>query len=100
MTWATTYIKALQLGFPIKIRPHGNSMKGKIESGQLCTIVAVNPETLEAGDIVLCHVKGRDYLHLIHAINDDRFLIGNNRGYINGWITSENIFGKCVDIGE
>jgi len=30
-------------------------------------------------------VKGSDYLHLIKAVNQGRFLIGNNRGGTNGW---------------
>jgi hypothetical protein len=32
-------------------------MRGRIESGQLCTVVPVDPANLEVGDIVLCKVK-------------------------------------------
>lgn len=73
-------------------------MKGKIESGQLVTIEPVNHDTLEVGDIVLCKVKGREYLHLIKAIDGKRFQIGNNRGHINGWIGPSSIFGKTTNI--
>jgi hypothetical protein len=73
-------------------------MKGKIESGQLCTVTPVDPTTLEVGDVVLCRVRGAEYLHLVKAIQGQRFQIGNNRGRINGWIGSNSIFGKCVKV--
>ena len=73
-------------------------MSGKIESGQLCTVVPVPSETLEVGDIVLCKVNGREYLHLIKAIQGNRFQIGNNRGRINGWVAANSVFGKCITI--
>jgi hypothetical protein len=100
MGWATHYIKQLTDGETVSFRPRGNSMVGKIESGQLCTVEPVDAETLKVGDIVLCKVKGREYLHLIKAIRGQRFQIGNNRGRINGWITAKSIFGKCVRIGD
>jgi hypothetical protein len=51
---------------------------------------------IEVDDIVLCKVKGHEYLHLLKAIHGPRFLIGNNRGGTNGWITSNAIFGRCT----
>jgi SOS-response transcriptional repressor LexA len=73
-------------------------MKGRISSGQLCTVTPVESSTLKVGDIVLCKVHGHEYLHLIKAIDRSRFQIGNNRGRINGWITSTSIFGKCIKV--
>ena len=73
-------------------------MKGRIESGQLCTVVPVDPKTLVKGDIVLCRVNGSQYLHLIKAIQGTRYQIGNNRGRINGWISAKSIFGKCISV--
>jgi hypothetical protein len=73
-------------------------MGGKIESGQLCTVEAVDPATLEVGDIVLCKVNGKQYLHLVKAKQGARFQIGNNRGRINGWISQNGIYGKCTRI--
>jgi hypothetical protein len=98
MGWASRYIAGLNGGETVLFRPRGNSMGGKIESGQLCTVEPVDPATLSVGDIVLCKVNGREYLHLVIAIQDDRFQIGNNRGRTNGWISSNSIFGKCVKI--
>lgn len=98
MGWATSYIDKLMRGETVQFRPRGNSMSGKIESGQLCTVVPLNPEKLTIGDIVLCKVNGSQYLHLVKAIQGKRFQIGNNRGRINGWISTNGIYGKCVRI--
>jgi hypothetical protein len=68
------------------------------ESGQLCTVEPVVPATLKVGDIVLCKVNGRHYLHLLKAIQRKRFQIGNTRGRINGWSGESGIFGKCTRV--
>lgn len=73
-------------------------MTGKIKSGQLCTVAPVDPADLKVGDIVLCRVSGREYLHLVKAIQGPRFQIGNNRGRINGWITGTSVFGRCLKV--
>jgi hypothetical protein len=98
MGWASRYILKLRAGETVSFRPHGQSMSGRIESGQLCTVAPVDPATLEVGDIVLCKVAGNEYLHIVKAIRDRRYQIGNNRGFINGWIGPEHIYGKCVKI--
>lgn len=100
MGWASQYIAKLKIGETVSSRPRGNSMKGKIESGQLCTVEPIAPEAINLGDIVLCKVNGREYLHLVKALQGPRFQIGNNRGRINGWITANSIFGKCVKIED
>ncbi len=73
-------------------------MKGKIDSGQLCTVEPVEEDDLAKGDIVLRKVNGNEYLHLIKAIQGKRFQIGNNRGGINGWITFNSIYGKLIKV--
>ena len=98
MGWATHYIEKLREGETVSFRPRGASMKGRIESGQLCTVAPVHCSTLAVGDIVLCKVRGNEYLHIVKAINGGRFQIGNNRGLINGWIGANGIFGKCIQI--
>src|SRR5262249_15014400 len=100
MGWAKYYIEQLQAGATVKFRPRGNSTVGRIESGQLCTIEPVAASALVVGDIVLCKVKGADYLHIIKAIDGARFQIGNNRGFINGWISAAAIFGRCIKIED
>jgi len=96
MGWANRAIKDLEAGLTTVIKPHGNSMKGKVESGSTVTVDPIQPEDVGVGDIVLCKVKGNVYLHLVKAIHGTKFLIGNNRGGINGW--TRTIYGKAVKI--
>lgn len=98
MGWASDHIVRLKNGETVQFRPRGNSMKGKIESGHLCTVEPVDVAMLKDGDIVLCKVNGQQYLHLVKAIQGERFQIGNNRGRINGWVGKNAIFGKCVKV--
>lgn len=83
-----------------KITGYGNSMIPILKSGQSVICEPVTDATeLNKKDIVFCKVKGHYYLHLIQAVkNGDRYLIGNNRGGINGTISRDNIFGKVVEI--
>lgn len=106
--WATQYIELLKQGQTVKFRPHGNSMQPRIESGQLVTVVPAFKEYATAahttdiaepdiGDVVLCKVEGRLWLHLITAIGSDgRYQISNNKGHVNGWCTRDNVFGVVV----
>ena len=98
MSWATHYIERLKNGETVRFRPRGNSMKGKIESGQLVTVEPVGTKALQKGDIVLCKVNGSQYLHLIKAIQGERYQIGNNIGRINGWVTGNSIYGICTEV--
>ncbi len=98
MSWATFAIEALRRGETVKIKPRGHSMRGKVNDGDTVTVAPADPAKLAVGDIVLVHVKGHDYLHLIKAINGQRFLIGNNRGGINGWVGHNCIYGIAVAV--
>ena len=98
MGWASGYIERLRKGETVAFRPRGNSMSPKIASGDLCTVEPIDPEQLRAGDIVLCRVRGAEYLHFVKAIQGERFQIGNNRGGINGWIGANGIFGRLVRV--
>src|SRR5262245_3209305 len=100
MGWATAHIERLRKGEKVSFRPRGHSMRGRIESGQLCTVEPVDPAAVGVGDIGLCKVNGRDYLHLVKAIQGPRFQIGNNRGRVNGWVAAGAIFGKCVRVED
>ena len=101
MGWASRYIERLRAGETVQFRPRGNSMTGKIESGQLCTVEPVRDlSALGVGDVVLCRVGHAEYLHLVKAVACGRFEIGNNRGRINGWVTRASIFGLCVKVED
>ena len=73
-------------------------MRGKVNDGDLVTVEPCNPDDLKVGDIVLVRVRGNVYLHLVKAVNQGRFLIGNNRGGINGWVGSNSIYGIATKI--
>lgn len=98
MSWALRAKEALRRGETVQVRPRGNSMQGKVNDGALVTLAPCDVATLQVGDIVLVRVHGNDYLHLIKAIQGDRFLIGNNRGGINGWVGKNAIYGKATRI--
>ncbi len=95
-------IKKLQDGKNTTIKPRGNSMRGKVESGDTVYLEPCPAENLSAGDVVLVKVKGNTYLHLIKAIKKEkdklRFQIGNNVGGINGWVGPNAIYGKAITI--
>lgn len=95
MSWATRTIEKLSKGEIVQIRPHGNSMSGRIDDGDLVTITPII-ESVRKDDVVLCRVNGNDYLHLVKAVSGDRYLIGNNHGRINGW--TKQIFGKVIKV--
>lgn len=100
MGWATHLIDGLLAGETVQARPRGGSMAGRIESGQLCTIEPVDHSKITVGDIVLCKVRGNEYLHIVKAIQGPKFQIGNNRGLINGWVGANAIFGICTVIED
>jgi hypothetical protein len=100
MSWAAHYIVKLKAGETVQFRPRGNSMKGKIESGALVTVEPLHDRQLRKDDIVLCKVNGIHYLHLIKAIQGERYQIGNNLGRINGWITRNSVYGVCTNIAQ
>jgi phage repressor protein C with HTH and peptisase S24 domain len=95
MGWANLHIQKLKNGETVQFRPHGNSMQGKIESGNLVT-VSPDISNVSIGDIVLCKVAGNQYVHLVKAKDGHRYQIGNNKGHINGWTTQ--IYGKVIRV--
>lgn len=96
MGYTYKHVEALLEGKSVEFRPTGNSMSGRIESGQLVKVDPITAETpLKPGDVVLAKVHGRLFLHLIVRIDDaGRFLIGNNHGHHNGWTKRASVFGK------
>jgi len=98
MNWATHAIEALSRGQTVQVKPRGHSMQGKVNDGDTVTLAPCDPDTLRVGDIVLVRAKGHIYLHLIKAIDRSRFLIGNNRGGINGWVGPNAIYGIATNV--
>lgn len=101
MGWADAHIAKLKAGETVQFRPHGHSMKGRIASGQLCTVAPVlDLRELCPGNIVLCKVNGKQYVHLIKAVRHQTFLIGNNQGHTNGWCGPNAIYGKLIKVED
>ncbi len=100
MGWANRAIAELADGKIAVIKPHGGSMRPKVESGATVTVEPVEIGDVEVGDIVLCRVKGNVFLHLAKALRgpaDNRSVqIGNNRGKINGW--TRTIYGRATSV--
>ena len=97
--WAQPAIEELRAGRNATIRPRGNSMRPKVMSGDVVELTPIDEDTaLKKGDIVLVKVGTRVYLHLIKAIDGNRFLIGNNRGGTNGWVGRQCLYGKFYQI--
>jgi hypothetical protein len=95
--WAEPHIAKLREGKVAVFCPKGRSMEPLIMSGQrvmVGTLAHRKPcDYLEIGDVVLVTLKGRTYLHLVKDIAGGKYLIGNNRGGINGWVSIEAIHG-------
>lgn len=89
----------LKSGLVGRLQGFGQSMTPILKNGQEVICEPVKDDTkLKKRDIVLCKVKGHYYLHLIWAIkNNNEYLIGNNRGHPNGWVSRNQIYGKVVE---
>ena len=85
-------------GETIIIYGFGNSMSPILRDGQPVLVEPINYQTkLKKNDIVFCRVCGYYYLHKIIAIkNNMTFQIGNNQGFINGWIPRNQIYGRVI----
>lgn len=88
--------KDLLDGKDVTFCPKGNSMKPKINSGDKITVSPT--DEIKKDDIVFCKVKGSFYVHLVKAVQGDKYLIGNNKGKTNGWTNKKNVFGKVIKI--
>jgi hypothetical protein len=89
-----TVIARLQAGETIEdYREGGNSMVPLIRHRQPVTLMPVDTDKLERGDMVFVKVRGRVYTHKVTALRKGQVQIGNNHGGINGWTKRSNVFG-------
>jgi hypothetical protein len=98
MGWVKDALKELESGQAVQVRPSGGSMRGRIESGRLVTLAPVDLQEIIVDDVVLVRWQGNYLLHLVKEIKDGQFLIGNNLGKINGWVSAEAICGKVIAV--
>ena len=77
-------------------------MSGRINDGDSVVHVPCCAQDLAVDDVVLARVRGRRYFHLVlHKIiarEADQFLIGNEQGRLDGWVTATQIFGKVTKV--
>jgi phage repressor protein C with HTH and peptisase S24 domain len=92
--WYTEAVQRLQEGKSVTVRPYGHSMEPLVRSGEVVTLEPCTSHTVKTGDIVLCKVHGKHYLHLVKATAFGTALIANNKGNINGW--TQTIYGKKI----
>ncbi len=100
MGWVNDARAELTAGRPVKVRPTGGSMRGRIESGQLVTLAPVDPDAVDIDDAVMVAWRGGFLLHLVKYATDDQLLIGNNIGHINGWVSRSAVLGKVVAVED
>ena len=94
MAWYNIALRELASGKDIAIINRGSSMHGIITDGQKVVITPVNLNQLSIHDIVLVRIrKNRFVIHKIIASNDGRFLIGNNLGGTDCWVSRDAIYG-------
>jgi hypothetical protein len=80
------------------VRPRGHSMRGRVDAGSLVTLEPFGEYGPRVDEVVLVRCRGREYIHLIKAQQAERFLIGNDRGGLNGWGARNSILGRAVRI--
>lgn len=97
MGWATTYIEELKAGRAVRFSPSGHSMTGRVNHGDLVEVAPLSREP-EKGDVVLCRVRGNQYLHLVSAVRKGQVQISNNRGHVNGWTGREQVYGVLTAV--
>ena len=100
MGWVNDARKALSEGREAKVRPSGGSMRGRIESGQLVTLAPFGPDAIRVDDVVLVAWRSGFLVHLVKEVKDDRLLIGNNIGKINGWVAASDVLGRVISVED
>jgi hypothetical protein len=77
------------------------SMRTAIKHGQTLTMSpVVDPAEIKVGDLVLVKWHQGDIFHLVGEIQEDRYLIVNSLGKVNGWVSAPDILGRITNIIE
>eukprot|EP01116_Phalansterium_solitarium_P012140 TRINITY_DN28162_c0_g1_i1.p1 TRINITY_DN28162_c0_g1~~TRINITY_DN28162_c0_g1_i1.p1 ORF type:complete len:131 (+),score=0.69 TRINITY_DN28162_c0_g1_i1:94-486(+) len=100
LTGKAAFAERLKAGERVTFRLGGNSMTPRIKRGQRCAYEPVRSTSdIKVGDAVFCRVGHMTVTHLVTAIQGDRVQISNNHGYVNGWTSIDQIFGKVIEVG-
>ncbi len=77
------------------------SMRNAIKHGQTLTMSPISDlSQIQVGDLVLVKWHQSDIFHIVGEIQDDRFLIVNSLGKVNGWVSGEELLGRITKIVE
>jgi hypothetical protein len=77
------------------------SMREAVKHGQTLTMSPIaNPSEIQVGDFVLVKWHQSDIFHIVGEIQDERFLIVNSLGKVNGWVSAKEILGRVTKIIE
>jgi len=100
MSWYKTALSRLAAGKKVVIVNRGASLRGLVEDGQLVIVEPVITRSVCIGEIVLARIrKGRFVMHLVKDIKDSlRYLIGNNIGGLDGWVSVDAVYGRICKI--
>lgn len=77
------------------------SMRKAVKHGQTLTMSPLaDPREVMVGDIVLVRWHEGTIFHLVGEIQDDKYLIVNSLGKVNGWVSGDAILGKITEVVE
>lgn len=71
-------------------------MEPLVHHRALVTVAPATSQSVSKGDVVLCRVGSKEYLHLVKAKRGDHCLIGNSKGGTNGWTRA--VYGVVVEV--
>lgn len=72
-------------------------MTGRINKGDRVEVAPLLRDPMK-NDVVLCVVRGSQYLHIVTAVRNGSYMISNNKGHQNGWTSRQQIYGLLVAV--
>ena len=93
-------IKALQEKGEVVIRCNGNSMRPLIGPKEAIHLKKVDLSLIRVDDAVFVRVNKNLQVHKVGAIDKNRFRIENNKGFVNGWVGPNAIYGLACKIED
>jgi hypothetical protein len=95
-------IKVLEDKGSVIIQCNGHSMEPLIFPKESIHLRKVDRKLLRIGDAVFCRLSGGLQVHMVSAIDEpnNRWQISNRKGWINGWIGPQAIFGLAVQVED
>lgn len=93
-------IKVLEEKGEIILKCNGNSMRPIIAPQEEIHLKKVPFSKLRVGDAVFVRINKNLQVHKISAINGERFEISNNKGWVNGTVGQQAIFGLAWKIED